>query len=178
MSVPSTSVFHYSADERQSDFLPQSIRTERTYVKNLQELVDIYVRPSAIPVNSLGNVTASSKETVVPQSERKIVFGGLDALFTFHKESFFPALEAAAAPLLSPQGAAKDADSDGRLSTEVAMEVGRTFVAHAAFMKMYSSYIKYVSGFLCHIVSFVAHHQSLLTIFALHQQFRKLGSQD
>lgn len=111
-------------------------------MKNLQELVDIYVRPSAIPVNSLGNVTASSKETVVPQAERKIVFGGLDALFTFHKESFFPALEAAAAPLLSPQGSAKDADCDGRLSAEVAMDVGRTFVSHAAFMKMYSSYIK------------------------------------
>lgn len=113
-------------------------------MKNLQELVDIYVRPAGISVNSLGNVTASSKETVVPTGERKIVFGGLDALFTFHKESFFPALEAAAAPLLSPQGAAKDADSDGKLSTEIAMAVGRIFVAHAAFMKMYSSYIKYV----------------------------------
>ncbi|KAL5533671.1 hypothetical protein ACEPAG_131 [Sanghuangporus baumii] len=117
------------------------VETERTYVKNLQELVDIYVRPAAAPVNSIGSVGSSSKETVVPAAERKIVFGGLEALYTFHKESFFPALEAAAGPLLSPQGAAADADSDGKLSSEVAMAVGRTFVAHAAFMKMYSSYI-------------------------------------
>ena len=121
-----------------------TLSTERTYVKNLQDLVDIYVRPASAPVNSIGNVASSSKETVVPASERKIVFGGLEALFTFHKESFFPALEAAAAPLLTPQGAASDADSDGKLSSEVAMSVGRIFVAHAAFMKMYSSYIKYV----------------------------------
>ena len=118
------------------------ISTERTYVKNLQELIDIYVRPAAIPVNSIGNVTASSKETVVPTPERKVVFGGLDALYTFHKESFLPALEDAAAPLLTPGGAAADADSDGKLSLEVAMTVGRTFVSHAAFMRMYSSYIK------------------------------------
>ena len=117
-------------------------RTERTYVKNLQDLVNIYVRPAAVPVNSIGNVTSSSKETVVPAAERKIVFGGLEALFTFHKESLLPALENAAAPLLSQQGATADAESDGKLSLEVAMNVGRTFIAHAAFMKMYSSYIK------------------------------------
>ena len=131
-------MFHLS----RADGLALFFRTERTYVKNLQELVDIYVRPAAVSVSSIGNVTASSKETVVPTSERKVVFGGLDALFTFHKESFFPALEAAAAPLLSPQGAAQDADSDGKLSIDVAMDVGRIFVSHAAFMKMYSSYIK------------------------------------
>lgn len=111
-------------------------------MKNLQELVDIYVRPAAAAVNTIGNVGSSSKESVVPASERKIVFGGLEALYTFHKESFFPALEVAAAPLLSPKGAAADADSDGKLSSEVAMAVGRTFISHAAFMKMYSTYIK------------------------------------
>ena len=111
-------------------------------MKNLQDLVNIYVRPAAVPVNSIGNVTSSSKETVVPAAERKIVFGGLEALFTFHKESLLPALENAAAPLLSQQGATADAESDGKLSLEVAKNVGRTFIAHAAFMKMYSSYIK------------------------------------
>ena len=117
-------------------------RTERTYVKKLQELVDIYVRPAAMTVNTIGNVTSSSKETVVPASERKIVFGGLDSLFSFHKEIFLPALEAAARPLLSQNGAAADAESDGKLSLEVAMAIGRTFIAQAPFMKMYSSYIK------------------------------------
>ncbi|KAI5119062.1 hypothetical protein M0805_001521 [Coniferiporia weirii] len=117
------------------------VETERTYVKNLQGLVDIYVRPAATPVSSISNVTSSSKETVVPAAERKVVFGNLEALFIFHKESFLPALEAAAAPLFTPQGTAADAESGGKISSDVAMSVGRTFIAHAAFMKMYSSYI-------------------------------------
>lgn len=110
-------------------------------MKSLQELVDIYVRPAAAPANMIGNVT-STKETIVPASERKIVFGGLEALFLFHKESFLPALEAASAPLLGPNGAANDADCDGKLSSDVAMALGLVFISHAAFMKMYSSYIK------------------------------------
>lgn len=93
-------------------------------------------------MNIIGGVGSSSKETVVPAAERKIVFGGLESLFSFHKESFLPALEAAAAPLLKPDGLAADADSDGKLSSDVAMAVGRMFVSHAAFMKMYSTYIK------------------------------------
>lgn len=132
------------------------VETERTYVKNLQDLVNIYVRPAAIPVNSIGNVTASSKETVVPAAERKIVFGGLEALFTFHKESLLPALENAAAPLLSQKGATADTESDGKLSLEVAMNVGRTFIAHAAFMKMYSSYINNFENSVARIKAWAA----------------------
>jgi hypothetical protein len=118
-------------------------RTERTYVKGLQELVDIYVKAASVPVNSL--TSATSKETVVPVVERKIVFGSIDPLFSFHKESFLPALEAAAAPILTSAAALQDADADGQLSLSVAKAVGGTFARHAAFMKMYSTYIKYVS---------------------------------
>ena len=125
-------------------------RTERTYVKSLQELVDIYIRPAAFPVTSISSVASSSKETVVPAAERKIVFGGLESLFLFHKDIFLPALETAATPLLQSDGLAADADTDGRLSSEVAMGVGRMFVSHAAFMKMYSTYIKYVHYFPCY----------------------------
>ncbi|KAJ6509254.1 hypothetical protein C8R47DRAFT_14519 [Mycena vitilis] len=112
--------------------------TERTYVKGLQELVDIYIKPGAAPVNVLG---ASGKDTVVPASERKIVFGGIDALFSFHKESFLPALEIAAAPLMKPTAELAEADADGQLSLNVAKAIGSMFLKHAAFMKMYSSYI-------------------------------------
>ena len=115
-------------------------RTERTYVAGLQELVDIYVKPGAIPVNLLSGV-GSSKDSVVPSSERKIVFGGVDALFSFHKDSFLPALESAAVPLMNPS-MSPEADHDGQLSIGVARGVGNMFVKHAAFMKMYSSYIK------------------------------------
>ncbi|OBZ78529.1 FYVE, RhoGEF and PH domain-containing protein 2 [Grifola frondosa] len=99
------------------------VETERTYVK----------------VNVLSGV-GQSKDTVVPAQERKIVFSGLEALFSFHKESFLPALERASAPLLSPKEGSKG-DVDGHLSSDVARDVANTFVSHAAFMKMYSTYI-------------------------------------
>ncbi|KAJ6601233.1 hypothetical protein DFH09DRAFT_900867, partial [Mycena vulgaris] len=86
--------------------------TERTYVKGLQELVDIYIKPGAAPVNVLGG---STKDTVVPVSERKIVFGGIDALFSFHKDNFLPALEIAAAPLMKPSAELLEADADAEL---------------------------------------------------------------
>ena len=74
----------------------------------------------------------------MPSQERKIVFSGLEALFYFHRESFLPALERAAASLPgSTQG-----EIDGQKSLDVARDVANTFVSHAAFMKMYSTYIK------------------------------------
>lgn len=106
-------------------------------MKLLQELVDIYIRPSCAPVNLLGT---SNKETIIPANERKIVFGGLESLLIFHRDSFLPALERASMPVLNPSKS--NPDNDGTLSANVAMELGRTFLSHAAFMKMYSSYIK------------------------------------
>lgn len=86
----------------------------------------------------------SNKDTVVPAAERKIVFNGLDALFSFHKESFLPALESAAAPIMKSAVALQEADADGQLSLSVVKAVAGMFIKHAAFMRMYSSYIKYV----------------------------------
>ncbi|KAF8140081.1 hypothetical protein EV363DRAFT_326100 [Boletus edulis] len=117
------------------------VETERTYVKGLQELVDIYVKPSAAPVNLISGV-GSGKETVIPASERKVVFSGVEALFSFHKESFLPALEAAAVPLMKQSSSeGEELDTDGQLSIEVTKGVAGIFLKHAAFMKMYSSYI-------------------------------------
>jgi hypothetical protein len=104
--------------------------------------VDIYIKPAATPVNILGGVGSGGKDTVVPGSERKVVFGGIDALFSFHNDSFLPALEGAAAPLMKTPAEMQDTDQDGQLSLSVAKAVGNIFVTHAAFMRMYSSYIK------------------------------------
>jgi hypothetical protein len=98
--------------------------------------VDIYIKPAAAAVS---NLTGPKQETVVPAPERKVVFGGVEALFQFHQASFLPALERAAAPLF--RGAL---DPDGRLSLDVTMAVANAFLNHAAFMKMYSTYIKCV----------------------------------
>lgn len=119
--------------------LMSPLRTERTYVKGLQELVDIYIKSACAPVNAL---TGTSKETVVPAIERKIVFSGLEALFSFHKESFLPALEKAAASAMQPSGVIAEADTEGAMSMNVARTVGNCFISHAAFMRMYSTYIK------------------------------------
>ena len=108
--------------------------TERTYVKGMQELVDIYVKPASAPVTVIGGV--STKETVVPANERKIVFNGLESLLSFHKESFLPSLEKAYTNL------EHTTDEDGEASMNAALAVARVFVSHAAFMRMYSTYIK------------------------------------
>ncbi|KAG2023276.1 signal transducer [Coprinopsis cinerea AmutBmut pab1-1] len=123
---------------KRTKIIQEIVATERTYVKGLEELVDIYIKPAATPVNLLSGVS-SRQETVVPAPERKVVFGGIDALFSFHHESFLPALEKAAAPLFLPNH--QERDADGKISLEVAKAVGDIFVKHAAFMRMYSSYI-------------------------------------
>ncbi|CAE6378325.1 unnamed protein product [Rhizoctonia solani] len=106
------------------------VETEKSYVKGLQELVDIYVKPASEPAPGL-NV---GKETTIPAAERKIVFTGLDALLQFHKQSFLPSL-VNAAEMLSSAGPGED------VSTRVAHAIANVFVSHAAFMKMYFTYI-------------------------------------
>ncbi|KAF9243943.1 hypothetical protein BU15DRAFT_72053 [Melanogaster broomeanus] len=127
-------------DDKGSGRLSFGRLTERTYVKGLEELGDIYIKPSAAPVNLISGV-GSGKESIVPASERKIVFGSVEALFSFHKESFLPALESAAAPLMEKPAAGVELDADGQLSIEVTKAVAGIFLKHAAFMRMYSSYI-------------------------------------
>jgi hypothetical protein len=129
-----------------SNWVPSS--TERTYVKGLQELIDIYIKPAAAPVtpvNILGGVS-STKETVIPAAERRIVFSGLDSLFSFHNDIFLPALELAANPVLRQQSQQSEQEMEGILSANAARGIARTFVSHAAFMRMYSSYIKWVTS--------------------------------
>ena len=87
-------------------------------------------------------LTGGSKETVVPAIERKIVFSGLEALFSFHKESFLPAIEKAAGSIMQSPEVLAEADKDGTMSMNLARTVGNCFVSHAAFMRMYSTYIK------------------------------------
>jgi hypothetical protein len=110
----------------------------------LQELIDIYIKPAGAQVNLLGGVS-STKETIIPAAERKIVFSGLDSLFSFHKDIFLPALELAANPILRQQAKQSEQEMEGVLSANAARGIARTFVSHAAFMRMYSTYIKWVT---------------------------------
>lgn len=125
---------------RRMKIVKEIVETERTYVRGLQELVDIYIKPAAAPVNLLGGVS-STKETVIPAAERRIVFSGLDSLFSFHKDIFLPALELAADSALRSLPQRPEEEAEGTLSANAARGIARTFVSHAAFMRMYSSYI-------------------------------------
>ncbi|WVQ73148.1 hypothetical protein IAR50_002712 [Cryptococcus sp. DSM 104548] len=107
--------------------------TERTYVRNLGELVTIYVKPST----KLVNPNKSAVETVVPSSERKIVFGGIESILAIHRDNFLPALEKVVKTLIESEGNA----DDGEMSTETAYRVGEVFRTYIAYMKQYSTYI-------------------------------------
>ncbi|KAI0257518.1 hypothetical protein BJV78DRAFT_1293142 [Lactifluus subvellereus] len=131
-----------SANGEERKFKDDSSRRMRVVkeIVELQELIDIYIKPAAAPANLLGGVS-STKETVIPAAERKIVFSGLDSLFSFHKDIFLPALELAANPVLRTQAKQSEQEMEGVLSANAARGIARTFVSHAAFMRMYSTYI-------------------------------------
>jgi hypothetical protein len=105
------------------------IDTERSYVQGLRDLVDIYVKPAASPVKG-------SAETVIPQTERKIVFGGIEGILQFHEVSFLPTLESAAKELLR-----NGDDSTGERSKRIARQIGEAFNTYHPFLRQYSTYI-------------------------------------
>ncbi|TIB75863.1 hypothetical protein E3Q23_02149 [Wallemia mellicola] len=79
--LPAIPAVHGKADpKRQYHVIREIIETERTYVKGLQELVDIYVIPS---------------ESEISLAERKRVYMGVEGLLAFHKDSMLPSLEQA-----------------------------------------------------------------------------------
>lgn len=49
------------------------VETEKTYLKGLQELCEIYIGPAMVPVSS----NSGKKDTVVPSAERRAVFGNV-----------------------------------------------------------------------------------------------------
>nr|XP_019012857.1 uncharacterized protein I206_02353 [Kwoniella pini CBS 10737]OCF51638.1 hypothetical protein I206_02353 [Kwoniella pini CBS 10737] len=131
---------------KRAKIIREIYETERTYVRGLGELVSIYVRPSSQPVNP-----NKSNETVVPASERKIVFGGVESILTIHRDNFLPALEKAIKPLLEGSD-----DEDGSLSSATAHHVGEVFRTYIAYMKQYSTYINNFDNALSRMKTWVA----------------------
>jgi hypothetical protein len=110
--------------------LREIYETEKTYVRGLDELVQIYVRPASL---AAGN---SKGETVIPMAERKVVFGGVESILIFHRDNFLPAIERAIKPLLQDGD-----DPSGAVSALAAHKVGEEFRNYIAYMKQYSTYI-------------------------------------
>lgn len=117
---------------KRARILREIYETERTYVRGLGELVSIYVKPSGVPVNS----AKPTSETVIPASERKIVFGGIESIMTIHRDNLLPALERAIRDLID-----NGDDEEGEKSKATAHATGEVFRTYIAYMKQYSTYI-------------------------------------
>ncbi|KAN0060283.1 hypothetical protein ACQY0O_007612 [Thecaphora frezii] len=119
---------------RRVRIIEEVVRTEETYVRGLTELVEIYVKPAQLPVDGNGG------PPTVPMSEQRAVFGNVEAILRFHTDVFLPALRSAARPLLEKK---VDANAEGAsdFTALVAESVASVFTHHAAFFKMYMSYI-------------------------------------
>ena len=119
---------------RRFRIIAEIVSTERTYVKGLGELVDIYVKPAMAPADGNSGVP------VIPPNEHRAVFGNVEALLQFHRTVFLPSLVSMAKPVLE-----HDQDAPGDMAPEetatVAEKVASVFSTHAAFFKMYTSYI-------------------------------------
>lgn len=119
---------------RRFRIIAEIVSTERTYVRGLSELVDVYVRPAMAPADGNSGVP------VIPPMEHRAVFGNVEALLQFHRTVFLPSLLAVTNPIL-----AHDQEAAGDLSPDetaaIAEKVAAVFSTHAAFFKMYTSYI-------------------------------------
>ncbi|KAI3626291.1 hypothetical protein CBS9595_001652 [Malassezia furfur] len=115
------------ASKRQR-LINEIVETERTYVSNLLELMDIYVKRARQPLDG------HPEERVLPVAKERAVFGHIEGIVHFHAHAFLPALEHAAAPALG-------APADAPCTAATAARVAHVFTQHAAYFKMYMNYV-------------------------------------
>ncbi|GAA5882490.1 hypothetical protein JCM3774_006130 [Rhodotorula dairenensis] len=116
--------------------IDEIVATEKSYLRGLQELCSIYVASAAATTTAS---TTGKRDTVVPATERRAVFGNVEAIRDFHAKILLPDLLAAA-----------ESSPDLRV---VADNIGEVFSSHVSFMKIYSSYINGFDDALARIQS-------------------------
>ncbi|UZJ51056.1 hypothetical protein CBS101457_000376 [Exobasidium rhododendri] len=137
--------------ERRIRIVQEIIATEKSYIRGLQELVDIYVLPSAGLEDGSGN-----GQCAIPSPERRKVFGNVEAILHFHRGAFLPALESAARSVIdvdlsmwkskvSEEGEGAEEEFKS-MSANVVEQVAVVFQRHAAYFKMYSAYVNNVDA--------------------------------
>lgn len=112
--------------------IAEIVQSERTYLGHLQELLELYVRPAALPVPPSSS-NSQSRETVVPLNERGAVFGTVESIVTFHATVFLPDLEKAGHIVLADRRSTTSLNGD--LVRHAAQDIAQVFSAHAAFLK-------------------------------------------
>ncbi|GAA5861570.1 hypothetical protein JCM8547_008076 [Rhodosporidiobolus lusitaniae] len=108
--------------------LLEIVSSETTYLRGLTELCVIYLAPF------------HSGEQILPARERKAVFANVDGIREFHQSVLLPELIGAAAVEPGGMGEGEEEVSEKR-TREAAGRVAEVFVRHAAFLRIYSTYI-------------------------------------
>lgn len=119
---------------RRRRIVSEIISTEESYLRGLQELCDIYVKPARVPDPSNG-------QPVLTPQDHRAVFNNVEGLLQFHQGAFLPSLRHAADALFTSEGTEMDPEQDAQLTARAAEAVAGVFCKHAAFFRMYSTYV-------------------------------------
>jgi hypothetical protein len=142
VSVAAEEPIRYKDDSvRRMRIVREIIVTEETYVKQLEELVNIYVTPS--------RAVDREGAAFVPPAEHRLVFNNVESILHLHANALLPSLKAAAAPLLSPRNSAPEASDvvhDAAVTGSVAVAVAQVFERHTQWFKMYQQYVNGLEG--------------------------------
>ncbi|PWN27120.1 hypothetical protein BDZ90DRAFT_186537 [Jaminaea rosea] len=122
---------------RRRRIIAEIISSEESYIRGLQELCDIYVKPAKLPDEKSNGVPI-----LTPQDHRA-VFGNVEGLLQFHTGAFLPSLMAAADVVLRQQEEGGDDESEEArcLTAGAAEAVADVFLRHSGWFRMYSAYI-------------------------------------
>ncbi|KAA1065363.1 hypothetical protein PGTUg99_008521 [Puccinia graminis f. sp. tritici] len=140
---------------RRFKVIEEIVATEKSYIKGLKELHDIYITSASLMVSSS---IGKEKEPMVPPAERKVVFNNVEAIIGFHVDVLLPDFQEVMDRLRQKQAGIAMADSkepangneelmkrrhelESQLTNFAAEELARVFIRHAAFLKLYSTYI-------------------------------------
>lgn len=118
---------------RRRRIIEEIISSEESYIKGLQELCDIYVKPARLPAD--GN----NGQPILSPAELRAIFGNVEGLLQFHSGAFLPSLKTAAVQLYESD--ASNSEQDAEATAKVAEGIAAVFLKHGAFFRMYSAYI-------------------------------------
>ncbi|WAQ83300.1 hypothetical protein PtA15_3A669 [Puccinia triticina] len=138
---------------RRFKVIEEIVATEKSYIKGLKELESIYITSAILMVSSS---IGKEKEPMVPPAERKVVFNNVEAIIGFHVDVLLPDFQEVMDRLLQKQAAIASGNPkestggseekrrleiESQLTNFAAEELARVFIRHAAFLKLYSTYI-------------------------------------
>ncbi|SGY78979.1 BQ5605_C008g05005 [Microbotryum silenes-dioicae] len=130
---------------RREAVVKEIIETEKTYLRGLEELVAIYVGPSAGVIDG---------KELLPAVERRAVFSNVEAIRDFHAKIFFPDLLEVVQSATKASASIRLIDPSHRWLM-AAIGIGRVFARHAAVLKIYSAYVNAFDGALTRIQSWI-----------------------